>query len=670
MSSDEPNRMTREFVGLLARNIELANAIGEHLNLPADEALRAFQRDLIARLDTEAAYNRTIDELNYVNEAAARNKQLFTERLQRYQANISQCNAQNQTYLRELQALRLSLQSDIETRVAQTNAIGQQSQQQRQQQRAENAETRKLKKTITEQLTAISQLTHTLQSLQTNNNYLSINSTVATAQVAKLEAELIRRQEQLEIANAQLSDARERLKSVEESARVGVSLILDEDVASADREEIQRLRREIDELRKDPRSEYTELINNFITSNPDVRSQVILDEEIKRRDERIKKLETALKSIPPTALDERLRAMSSMRRERLYGVLVKYHKKIHPYDRAFSSKIEDFMRALDVDFDETFDYIDTLLTILTEINIISIEKLYKNYDEATLNDIQEKMRQIERTMNDGVGLDDQLQGKVRDFIRSVDTIITSLRETEESTVLDRDLLDNRRLHDENLRHNYEAMVRELTICRNATSDEQTRIIRQQLQSLTDMSTIESTEDDPSDPINYNILLNRLKLEKSSRGRLRRAFKELTESKESELDDLRSELLRVETELTRVNAANESLKRQVTDDQTRHSLDTEYLTDMLKYIKLILERYTSMCKGPTSRELTEKIRKLAVVGVDDGSTELLHDVVDRLKSIAEIAIPCILGAANASSSSSEGVSPISTETLSSSSSSSS
>lgn len=595
---NEPPRIIGEFVKLLTSNIELANSIGEQLNLPVDEALSSFQRDLIEHINTNAAYDRALDELAFVNEASTRNKQNFTAQARQYEANLAECMAKNKNYLSKLEVLRSSLKTNID------------------------------------------------KSLQSNNNELTINNTERDDRVVELEGELVRRQEQLNVANAQLLDARNKIENLEQSARVGVSLILNEEddsTTGVDEAEIKRLRDEIDILRANLKNnKYTELINNFITSNPNVRAQLILEEEIKRRDLRIAKLEASLKSIPSSELDKRLRAMSDERKTRLSEILSKYTRKIRPYDRSFSSKINSFMQSLDVEFGDIFDYIDTILTILTELNIVSIEKLHSTFDAVTLNDLQESLKHLKSIISEyeaGDGSDvnlSNLRKRAQTFLDGVDAMLKTIREGD-SVSLNPELLNNRSLYDENLRSDYDAMVKELMVCRNETSNEQTRLIKQQLQLLSDEISTDAVEDDPIDPINYNILLNRLKLEVMVRERLRRAFKELTESKENELESLRKELSHTETELARVKSMNDSLSTRITKCQTKSDIDNEYIMDMLKYIRIILNQYTDVCKSNTPEDLTNRIKRLVTVM---SSTESLDTIIARLKSISELTLPCI------------------------------
>lgn len=415
--------------------------------------------------------------------------------------------------------------------------------------------------------------------------------------------------------------------------------------------------------------EYTKLIDEFMRTKRSEDFEILLKHEIRKRDDKIKQLTNIIQNIPESQLNERIKKMSFVRKNQLIEILTKFATKITPYDSNLGNQLKTYMSKLNREFDEVYDYVDNIVSILIDINISGFSKLSQTLDRNTLNDLSISLRDMrENIESNSPRLADE-------FTRLFGEIQTTIDFIGDSRDLSAGMIEqNDKITAESTRSNYHEILKEVTAFRDNVSAEKTKFIRNQLNSLLDMEKLDDTTT-PSDPINYFITINELELTKASKQKLLDLFKNLIEKNQNAIDELNKRLREVERDLAESKNDVQSSKRTIAEMQTKlasnkqlvkslqdelvsknalindlqstkrrqeslksqldnSSGDVESLSTIIGMISTILKNYTELCRTSANTDLLrEHIDSLS-------ATMPLKSAVSVLDSITRLLTPLV------------------------------
>lgn len=394
-------------------------------------------------------------------------------------------------------------------------------------------------------------------------------------------------------------------------------------------------------INKQQTTEYTSIIERFMQTRQTADLEILLKHEIRMRDDKISKLETMINSIPESTLNDRIRKMSVIRRNQLIDILTKFTTKITPYDASLGDKLKTHMSMLNREFDEVFDYVDNLVSTLTDINIMGFSKLSQSLNSQTLTELATSVRDVrEKLESNSPTLHEEytrLLGEIQlamDFVADSPDTLTMLAINDKIT-------------NDTTQANYQELLREVTAFRDNVSAEKTRILRQQLANLMDMKNVDASETTTTttEPTDFFIIVNELELTKDSKSKLLGIFKSVIERNQTTIDELTRRLRQTELELneskrnaqSNAQSVDEMLKRLNASESLVKSLrvelsekndiisnlqstkkqqetlmthmensngDVESMSKILGSVSDILRKYNSLCRASTNSKLLQ------------------------------------------------------------------
>lgn len=430
-------------------------------------------------------------------------------------------------------------------------------------------------------------------------------------------------------------------------------------------------------------TDYKKLIDDFMETKRSEDFEILLKHEIRKRDGEIERLTKLIQNIPESQLNERIRDMSSVRKNELVEVLTKFSTKISPYDSNLGNQLKTSILKLNREFDEIFDYIDNIVSILIEINISGFSKLAQTFDQQTLNDLSMSLREMRKNIElNSPHLDEE-------FSRLLSEIQTTIDFIGDSSNVEAGMIEqNNKIATEAERINYQEILKEVTAFRDDVSAEKTRLIRHRLSALMDMEKLEDSNalsPELLDPINYFIIVDELELTKSNKSKLLNLFKNLIERNQTKVDELTKRLQQIDRDLSDSKAEVQTSKQTIADMQKKLSSneqlvislqdelvkknaiindlqstkkqqetlklqldessgDVESMSAVLGSISTILKKYTELCRSSTnSNGLLEQINTISAtmplktaVSVLDSISKLLSPLVEESRAAKELS----------------------------------
>uniref|UniRef100_A0A0C9QRU6 Cep112_1 protein n=1 Tax=Fopius arisanus TaxID=64838 RepID=A0A0C9QRU6_9HYME len=692
MNSMQLSRYIKELIQVVNTNVVLANDISKNLGLPVSEALKQFNADFdkILLNNTSNSINngeiindnrRLLEEINYINNSSREQKINFVKRsdvlknnieilenslesmqndyhqcneklekskneLEVLQKQLSLCNNTNDKYIQELNELKQQLFDESETyrqRVDASNAISeiQLSDIERDYQIKMN----KYVNTITELKGKIYQLTSELEG---NNEGQQNASTHEEAKQFEIE---------LNLNKELLNDTQGKLKETEMALTQMTAKMTN---LANEKNELLAL------LRTNDPNLYKTFLDKYAQSENCQDLQVLLKSEIKNRDEEIARLSKLIKNIPEIQLNEHIQIMSDDRKKQLIDILTKFSNKITPYDVNLSNKLKNFILDLNRKFNDTYNYIDNIVSILIEINTLGFAKLTQTLDEQTLNELLKNLR----TMYDNIDMKSpNLEQQFHNLFTNIETTLAFVKSTGDVYL---DIIKkNNKVSTEIECSQYHEILDEITEFRDTLFQKQTTLLQQQISSLEDMKK----NNDVDQPIQYFLFINQLQITLVEKRKLLFMFKELIEQNQKKLDKVVDRLRQVEFELSEYKMnfelnkeLNNNLQKKVaSNEQTIKTLQTELINknrtikmlqqvkkqnETLKYqldnangdvesvskligsIGMILKKYTNVCNFTNnSNTLWSQINSLNANMEVKSAIDILDSISTSLSSLA-------------------------------------
>lgn len=360
--------------------------------------------------------------------------------------------------------------------------------------------------------------------------------------------------------------------------------------------------------------------------------EILLKHEMEKRDAEIKRLTDIIQNVPESRLNESMRAMSSLRRDQLVEILTRFSTKITRYDPDLSDKLSTHVSRLNQEFDDLFDYVDNILSVLIDINTLGFAKLSERFDIRTLKELSIDLRNMrEKIESNSPNLQEEFYRLFDEIQQRVDLVDDSTDVEETTVTIESECLQ------------YHELVKEVTAFRDNIWVAKNELLEHQISALRDVERCDDDTRAPSseslNPIDYFIIVNQLELAKSSKMKLLDLFKTTIEHNQMKIDELTQRLHQVERHLA------ESKDENQLNDQTIASL-RERLSYNKQLVKSLQDELTNKDIKINDLQSTKRQQETLKVQLDSssGNVESLNAIIGSisliLKKYSELCNTCI------------------------------